>query len=163
MRDVHGESLTIGIDPNAPIARVSHPQDYVVQLLEYFGLTRSVLLVCGYSFGRSTPDSTDVVPDAWPDSLRGDAHIPPSGEDVLPGLAQLGARYDVALVDGHHGTDTVMAELRYLARTLRVGGLVFLDDAHDDYPGIRDVFRDPGEQFEQVGHDGRVGVLKLVR
>ena len=182
MCEVHPASLTIGIDPDAAIAGVAHPQEYVVALLDHFDLTRNVLLVCGYSFRRNTPDSTDIAPewafDTWLATVRGDATPPPqgealsadgdappppSGEDVLPMLARLGARYDIALVDGYHGADTVAAELRYLTSTLRVGGLVFLDDADDYYPGIRDLFRDPGERFEQLGHDGRVGVLKLVR
>ncbi len=142
-------------------------------------MTRSVLLICGYSYRRTVPDSTDVTPewalDKWlamehPDALppqadaaNGEGAPPPSGEDVLPMLRRLGVRYDVALVDGHHGGETVAEELSYLSATLRPGGLVFLDDAHDGFPEIRDLFHDPGGGFEQAGHDGRVGVLRVVR
>jgi hypothetical protein len=40
--------------------------------------------------------------------------------------------------------------------------VVFLDDACDCCLDILELCRHPRERFEQAGHDGRVGVLRLV-
>jgi hypothetical protein len=163
LRDVHPESLTVAVDPGVTVEGVAHPQDYVTQLLDVFGLTNSVLLVCGYSFGRTYPDSRDAPNIFRPWTAAEEIEQPPpSGENVLALLARLGARYDVAVLDGHHGGQTVAAELRYLTGTMRPGGVVFLDDVDDGWPDVLELFRHPGERFEHVDHDGRVGVLRLV-
>jgi hypothetical protein len=60
LRDVHPESLIVAVDPGVTMGGVAHSQDYVTQLLDVFGLANSVLLVCGYSFGRTDPDSRDA-------------------------------------------------------------------------------------------------------
>lgn len=176
LRHVHPESLTVAVDPGVTMGGIAHPQDHVTQLLELFGLVHNVLLVCGYSFGPTVPDSRDAGQAPQPTASLDQPNVstastaaeeieqpPPSGENVLPMLARLGARYDLALLDGDHGEQTVAAELRYLTDTLRPGGVVFLDDACDWCPAILELFRYPGERFEQAGHDGRVGVLRFVR
>jgi hypothetical protein len=152
----------VAVDPDVTALGIAHPQEQVIRVLDCFGLTSRVLLVCGYSFDRVDPGSADV-PGAngratSPDEIE---EPPPSGENVLPLLAQLGVRYDLALLDGHHGQETVAAELDYLRGALRPGGLVFLDDVADWCPEIHDLFNHPGERFEQMDHDGRVGVLRF--
>ena len=53
---------------------------------------------------------------------------------VLPRMAGEGRTFDLAVVDGNHRFDAAFADLYYLRRLLRPGGIVFLDDYH--LPGI---------------------------
>jgi len=54
---------------------------------------------------------------------------------ALPRFLQEGRSFDFGFVDGNHRFDSVFADLFYLGRLLRRGGVLFLDDY--DLPGIR--------------------------
>ncbi len=58
-------------------------------------------------------------------------------QDLLPGLVQGGAMFDLALVDGGHRFDDVFVDTYYVARLLRPGGYMVLDDTW--MPSIRHV------------------------
>jgi hypothetical protein len=58
-------------------------------------------------------------------------------QDLLPGLVQSGAMFDLALVDGGHRFDDVFVDTYYVARLLRPGGYMVLDDTW--MPSIRHV------------------------
>jgi cephalosporin hydroxylase len=45
-----------------------------------------------------------------------------------------GRRFDLAVVDGNHRFDAVFVDVYYLARLLRLGGIVSVHDHH--LPGI---------------------------
>ena len=47
---------------------------------------------------------------------------------ALPRLLAAGERFDLAVVDGNHRFDGVFVDLVYLARLVRPGGIVFVDD-----------------------------------
>ncbi len=160
LREVHAESLTISIDPNIPHLGIEDPQSHALALLNTFGLQRSNVVVCGYTFEK-TPGS-DALPvegyeagEAWGREA--------ACEHVLPNLARTGAQFDVAVLDGAHIGSYARRELELLVRVIRPGGLVFLDDVDQTWEEIQAVFEDavagalPVERFD---HDGRVGVLR---
>ncbi len=160
--EAHPGSLVVSIDPNVPHHGIDDPQSHVLALLAHFGLERANLVVTGYSLER-TPSV-----DAWLASGSDPHHAWPeerATEDVLPNLERLGARFDAALVDGSHIGENVRRELEILARIVRPGGLVLLDDVADSWVELRDLYADGATHdlgFEQVDHDGRVGVLRRV-
>jgi hypothetical protein len=160
LREVHPESLTISVDPNIPHLGVDDPQSHALALLTSFGLQRSNLVVCGYTFEK-TPGS-DALPvegyeveEAWSREA--------ACENALPNLARTGAQFDVAVLDGAHIGSYARRELELLVRLIRPGGLVFLDDVDATWKEIEAVFDEaaagalPVERFD---HDGRVGVLR---
>jgi predicted O-methyltransferase YrrM len=55
-------------------------------------------------------------------------HIAERSEAALPRLLDEGRAFDLAFVDGDHRFDGVFVDLFYLARLVRPGGVVFLDD-----------------------------------
>ena len=60
---------------------------------------------------------------------------PEMSQIALPVFLQEGRSFDFGFVDGNHRFDSVFLDLFYLARLLRRGGVIFLDDY--DLPGIR--------------------------
>jgi predicted O-methyltransferase YrrM len=54
-------------------------------------------------------------------------HAEPS-HFALPQLLHSGRQFDLAFVDGNHRFDAVFVDLYYLARLVRRGGLIILDD-----------------------------------
>ena len=87
-------------------------------------------------------------------------HEEPS-ELCLPRLAVEGLRIDLAFVDGHHLFDYVVAECLFLARLLRSGGILVLDDTN--LPGVGracDFFAKNRLDFEEVTESSRPGVLR---
>ena len=156
VRNVHRDSTTIAIDPNVITAGIDNPQQHVIGILDHYQLLGSVLLLSSYSFERTELSGAPSV----------DGPLPPSGVNALTQLARLGVRFDVALVDGNHRGSTVSRELEWLRGRLNPGAIVFLDDVTDAWNEIRDVFNqlaaDTGSGFVAVGHDGRVGALRVV-
>ena len=158
--EAHPGSLVVSIDPNVPHHGIDDPQSHVLALLAHFGLERANLVVTGYSLER-TPSS-----DAWLESDSDPGRAWPSEravENALPHLEQLGARFDAALVDGSHIGENVRGELEILARIVRPGGLVFLDDVSETWSELLDLYADPATAalgYERVDYDGRIGVLR---
>ena len=62
-----------------------------------------------------------------------EAHLEAS-QLVLPRLVAEGRRVDLAFVDGNHRFDALFVDLFYLARVVRPGGVVFVDDYQ--LPGV---------------------------
>jgi len=87
-------------------------------------------------------------------------HEEPS-ELCLPRLAGEGLRIDFAFVDGHHLFDYVVTECLLLARLLRAGGIIVLDDTN--LPGVGracDFFAKNRPDFEELTESSRPGVLR---
>jgi hypothetical protein len=147
-RTVSRLTTVIAIDPNIVAAGIKNPQEHVIELLARYDLLSSVLLLTGYSFER-----TEFAPNDLTEELS------PSGTDALPQLGRLPVRFDSALVDGNHRGTTVERELAWLRQRLRRRSVVFLDDATDEWPEIRDVFAG-ARGYARVGHDGRIGALR---
>jgi len=82
-------------------------------------------------------------------------------EFCLPRLAGEGLRIDFAFVDGHHLFDYVVTECLLLARLLRAGGILVLDDTN--LPGVGracDFFAKNRPDFEELTESSRPGVLR---
>jgi len=60
---------------------------------------------------------------------------PEDSQLALPRLVAEGRSFDFAFVDGNHRFDGVFVDLMYLARLVRGGGIVFLDDY--ELPGVK--------------------------
>jgi hypothetical protein len=148
LRTVSRLTTVIAIDPNIVAAGIKNPQEHVIELLARYDLLSSVLLLTGYSFER-----TEFAPNDLTEELS------PSGTDALTQLGRLPVRFDSALVDGNHRGTTVERELAWLRQRLRRRSVVFLDDATDEWPEIRDVFAG-ARGYARVGHDGRIGALR---
>ena len=54
---------------------------------------------------------------------------------VLPFLLRQGREFDLGFVDGNHRFEHTFLDLFYLARLVRPGGLIVVDDT--DWPGVR--------------------------
>jgi predicted O-methyltransferase YrrM len=61
--------------------------------------------------------------------------LPEDSQLALPRLVAEGRSFDFAFVDGNHRFDGVFVDLMYLARLVRGGGIVFLDDY--ELPGVK--------------------------
>lgn len=62
-------------------------------------------------------------------------HHADRSEIVLPHFLQQERQFDLGFVDGNHRFDSVFVDLFYLARLVRKGGVIILDDYQ--LPGIR--------------------------
>jgi predicted O-methyltransferase YrrM len=82
-------------------------------------------------------------------------------ELCLPRLAGEGLRIDFAFVDGHHLFDYVVTECLLLARLLRVGGILVLDDTNLPSVGRAcDFFANNRLDFEELTEGSRPGLLR---
>jgi len=140
----HPDSLVVSVDPNLTHLGVDHPQDHVLALLTEFGLQHRTVVISGYT-------------------LEGSANKA-AGEDTLGNLANLGARFGLALIDGNHDADYLRRELDVLVRMLDEGALLVLDDVSYAYPAVMDLFDELAEDdawpLAEVARDDRLGVLR---
>jgi methyltransferase family protein len=154
---VDRRSLTVSVDPNLTHHGATNPQGHVLALLDELGLLGSNVVICGYTFER-TPGVTIDSGEVGFEWRSGTAC-----ENVLPNLRALGARFDVALVDGCHIGAYARREVELLGELLHPDALLFLDDATPSWEEIQELFADAAEgplPFERAGYDGRVGVLR---
>lgn len=153
-------SLVVSIDPNIPHIGIEDPQAHTLALLARFGLQRNSLLVCGYTL-EQTPGDNAVTLDGN-DPLAALAEQA-ACESTLDSLGRLPTRFSVVVMDGHHDAAYLRRELALVDAMLDDGGLLFLDDVSAVWKGIRELFRELGEDsasgFEQIGYDGRIGAL----
>jgi predicted O-methyltransferase YrrM len=84
-------------------------------------------------------------------------------EDVLPSLLSRDRTLDVALVDGAHSFPIPIIDWYYVARSLRVGGKLLLDDI--PIPAVAQAFRhmrlEPNWRLEGI-FDGRAALFTLL-
>jgi hypothetical protein len=153
-------STVVSIDPNIQHVGIQNTQTYTLSLLTRFGLQHNSLLICGYSLEK--------VPGN--DGIKSADHEPSTSSEVacentLVSLQRLDTRFSVVVMDGHHDASYLRRELRLVQAMLEEGGLLFLDDVSAVWKGIRELFKELGEDdsawaMEQIGYDGRVGALR---
>jgi hypothetical protein len=155
----HPHSGVIGVDPNLPHRGVHNPQNHVAALLNACGLSSQVLLVAGYSQGKSV--SNDGVVFGGYDPHSAYTHEQ-SCENVLELLCNLGfGQLDIAVIDGNHEAEYLKQEIIQVSKLLRTGGLLVVDDIDDAWEDLRDVFTEIGGfGFEQLLTDGRIGIAR---
>jgi hypothetical protein len=153
-------STVVSIDPNIQHVGIQNTQTYTLALLTRFGLQHNSLLICGYSLEKVP--GNDGIKNADYEPLTASEV---ACENTLASLDRLGARFSVVVMDGHHDASYLRRELRLVQGMLEEGGLLFLDDVSAVWKGIRELFKELGEDdsawaLEQIGYDGRVGALR---
>ncbi|MGH2929069.1 MAG: class I SAM-dependent methyltransferase, partial [Solirubrobacteraceae bacterium] len=128
------DGFVISVDPDIAHRGVAHPQRVVCDLLSHFGLSGRHLLICGYTLDKCFSND-GVVFDGYDPAARWVAEAAP--ENVLPGLAVAGPRFDAVFVDGNHDAAYLRRELRETTRLLETGGVLVLDDVDDNWEQIR--------------------------
>jgi len=160
-RSLHAESFVLAVDPNIPHRGVSHPQDKVAKLLSFFGLQNHVLLTCGYTMKKSFSNDDVVIQNYDPRA----AFVSEFGfENVLPKLAALcPQQFDFAVIDGNHEQGYLEKELQEVAKLLRPGGVLIVDDVSEHWFGVKAAFEKFAKKstVKVVGEDGRVGIVQL--
>jgi hypothetical protein len=154
-------STVVSIDPNIPHVGIRNTQAHTLALLTRFGLQSNSVLICGYSLEKVLGNDAVSLPDYDPlSAFTGEVAC----ENTLASLTRLGARFSVAVMDGHHDASYLRRELSLVGEMLEEGGLLFLDDVSVVWKGIRELFKELSEDsawsFEQIGYDGRVGALR---
>ncbi len=160
-RSLHPASFVVAIDPNIPCRGITHPQDKVAKLLNYFGLQDHVLLLCGYTMEKSLSNDGKPYTDYDPAASIAQEH---GFEKVLPKLNALSPhRFDFAIIDGNHEQAYLEQELREVSRLLRPGGVLIIDDVCDHWFGVKAAFDKfkLSSAVKVVGENGRVGIVQL--
>jgi hypothetical protein len=154
--------FTVSVDPDIPHRGVEHPQRVVCDLLAHFGLSERHLLICGYSLDKCFSND-GVVFEGYDPAAAWAAEAAP--ENVLPGLAAIGQRFDAAFIDGNHDAAYLRRELAEITELLEPGGVLVLDDVDENWAQIHGLFDEVsggGWPYERVLADGRVGILQRV-
>lgn len=109
----------------------------------------SALFICEALLTGDNGSAKHVVIDPYQSTRFGDCGLqfldeagvaglvefhPDESQLALPRFVSEGRQFDFAFVDGNHLFDAVFVDLVYLARLVRPGGIIFLDDYQ--LPGI---------------------------
>lgn len=157
----HPGSLLVSIDPNIIHLEIEHPQQYVTHLAAHFGLAEHHLLLTGYTLEKNV---AQYDAKAWQQTQSGLAHMAQqtAPEKVLPGLAQLGLRFDFTVIDGNHDAAYLAREVSVIKGMLADSALLIFDDVNEHWDRIETFFKtlllDPA--FTLVGRDDRLGILR---
>lgn len=154
------EGSVVSVDADIPHRGVEHPQRATNELLAHFGLRERHLLICGYTLEKCVSNDS-VVYDGYDPASAWSQEAAPA--NVLPMLADLGHSFDAAFIDGNHEPGYLRREVAEIARMLRPGGLLVLDDVDAVWEQIRAVFDEIADgdwPFEPVDADGRIGILR---
>lgn len=159
LRELHPQSVVVSVDPNIEHRGIANPMSHVLALLGEFDLLASNLVITGYSLEQSMGASSEADPLAH--ILRDQAC-----EHALASLARTtGERFDVVLLDGNHVADYLEREITVLRTLMRPGALVVVDDVDAvswrDIVGVFERVTSGDSGLEELGRDGRVGVLRL--
>lgn len=156
--DRNPDSQVWSIDPNIAHRGIQDPAGHAFALLGHFGLLGGNVVMTGYTLEQNTGDESDPDPVVSFEAER-------RSEQVLPNLAARMARsFDLVFIDGNHDGRYLEREIDPIRRLLRPGGLMVIDDVDTEtWRMVGDIFdRLAGDDaFEEVGRDGRVGLLRM--
>lgn len=163
VRAVDPGSVVVAVDPDVAHRGIERPAAHAMALLRSFGLDDAVLPITAYSLGRNLGndglDEHDHGVSPW-QAMEESA----AAAQALPRLADLApGGFDLVLLDGNHDASYLSDELTVVARLLRPGGILVLDDvdagAWSDIQAVFDgLVADDGGPFRRVDADGRIGV-----
>jgi hypothetical protein len=158
---VHPLSLVIAIDPNLPHRGITSPQDHVLALLSHFNLQSHAIVIAGYSVEKSISNEGVIIKGYDPSEHFGQEV---ACESVITNLTTIFRSFvDVALIDGNHEASYLRREISELTQALRAGGLLILDDVDNWYEELKEVYLSlPPSKWQNMGTDGRVGVLRML-
>ncbi|WP_424986846.1 class I SAM-dependent methyltransferase [Microbulbifer sp. S227A] len=161
-RRLDAGAVMVSIDPNVPHRGVDAPQDLVVGLMNRYGLEDNWMPVTAFSL---EPSPVYDLRNASGSATAFASYHGQSASGGLGNLHRLGCKFDFVLIDGNHTAWYLRRELAAIARIVRPGALIFLDDVDkENWQEVHAVFtgaRSIG--FDQVAHQGRVGVLRRLR
>lgn len=158
IREKHAESRMFAIDPNLPHRGTSNPQSHVAELLQACGITKSVVLLAGFSGLKSISNDGVVFDDYDPlANYESEAAI----EGAVKSLAKVcRGSFRFALIDGNHEAEYLRAEIAELLPLLADGAIIAIDDADDAWPELKAVYESAAsKRLRPLGTDGRVGLL----
>ena len=160
LNDLHPGSRVVSIDPNVVHRGVPDPASHVFALLDHFGLLAGNLVITGYTLEQNVNEEYELDPVvSYEDERR--------PEYVLRSLAAwTGRPFDLVFIDGNHDGRYLEREIAELRELLRPSGLFVLDDVDEVawrmVAGIFDRLA-AEEAFEELGRDGRLGILRMSR
>lgn len=166
--NIHPDAVVVAIDPNLEHRGISHPQDHVCALLTHGGIAANAILCCGFSDeknvandGRNYLENYRLMTSEEIAAALRQQHAPDS---VILQLQRLNAGpFDFALIDGNHESTYVRQELQRLHPLMKPGGLIFMDDASEGWPMLKQVFEtSDSDRYQCLESDGRIGVLKVL-
>lgn len=157
LRYLNPGSRVVSIDPDITHRAVERPAAHVFALLAHFGLAEHNVVIIGYTLEQTVGDDNELEP-----ARAVLAEQRP--EQVLRALADLAPRrFRIVVIDGNHDARYLERELEQVRRLLSPGGLLVLDDVDETTWDIVAAVFDrlaEGDAFEELGRDGRLGVLR---
>jgi SAM-dependent methyltransferase len=149
-------SVMVSIDPNLSHRGIKRPMEKVISCLTRFGLNGNSIVLTGYSLEKSiSNDGVSITQDYDPKS---EYEHELGCENQISLLARLAeGKFDFAVIDGNHEADYLSREIASIARLLKTGGILVLDDVNWDTLGKVYALLD-ASLFEKIGSDGRVGL-----
>ena len=160
LTDRHPGSRVVSIDPNVVHRGVEDPAGHVFALLDHFGLLAGNLVITGYTLEQNVNEEYELDPAVSYEAERRPEH-------VLRSLAAwTGKPFDVVFIDGNHDGRYLEREIAQLRQLLRPSGLLILDDVDEAaWRMVAEIFDRlaSDEAFEELGRDGRLGVLRMSR
>jgi SAM-dependent methyltransferase len=151
-------SVMVSIDPNLTHRGIKRPMDKVISCLARYGLNGNSMVLTGYSLEKSVSnDGVSITEDYDPLSEYEHELGCENQLSILVSLAE--GKFDFAVIDGNHEPDYLTREIDSIARLLKIGGILVLDDVNWDT--LRNVYALlDSSVFERIGSDGRVGLAK---
>ncbi|MEY8831199.1 class I SAM-dependent methyltransferase [Sedimentitalea sp. XS_ASV28] len=155
-------AVVLSIDPNVPHRGVDSPQDLVVGLMNRYGFEGNWIPVTAFSL---EPSPIYDVKNASGSATAFASYHGQSASEGLGNLERLGCKFDFVLIDGNHTASYLRRELAVIAKIVRPGAMIFLDDVDKaNWQEVHAVFNKARRfGFAQVAHQGRVGVLRRLR
>jgi hypothetical protein len=163
----HQNSVVVSVDPNLTHRAIDGPQNHVIAVLNHFGLQKNAMICVGYSCEKSV--SNDGVAVVGVGGIEYDPFAAYAAEQACENsLANLctiwEGRFDFAVMDGNHDSAYLRKETELVQRLLTRSGALILDDVADAWADIKAEFGKLGVRgWREVGADGRVGILELLR
>lgn len=157
LRSLNAGSRVFSIDPDITHRGVERPAAHVFALLAHYRLLESNVVIDGYTLEQTVGDDNELEP-----ARAVQAEQRP--EQVLRSLGELaGRRFGLILIDGNHDARYLERELEQVRRLLSPGGLLVLDDVDEAaWELVAAIFERlaEGDAFEELGRDGRLGILR---
>jgi hypothetical protein len=151
-------SVMVSIDPNLTHRGIKRPMEKVISCLARYGLNGNSIVLTGYSLEKSVSNDGVSITQGYDPESEYEHELGCENQiSLLACLAE--GKFDFAVIDGNHEADYLSREIASIARLLKIGGILVLDDVNWDTLGKVYALLD-SSLFERIGSDGRVGLAK---